>query len=93
MLRHLLSCIREYKKYALASPLFIALEVVFECIIPLVTARLINQITAGCGMDVITRYGLLLVVMAMASLPRGVLGGGTGAAAAARCARRLRRDR
>ena len=36
-------------------------------------AKLINQITAGCGMDVITRYGLLLVLMAMGSLTCGVL--------------------
>ena len=92
MLRHLLSCIREYKKYAIASPFFIALEVVFECIIPLVTAKLINQITAGCGMDVILRYGLLLVVMAMASLTCGVLAGRASATASAGFARNLRRD-
>ena len=92
MLRHLLSCIREYKKYAIASPFFIALEVVFECIIPLVTAKLINQITAGCGMDVILRYGLLLVVMAMASLTCGVLAGRASATASAGFSRNLRRD-
>ncbi len=92
MLRHLLSCIREYKKNAIASPVFIALEVVFECIIPLVTANLINQITAGCGMDVITRYGLSLVLLAMASLTCGVLSGRNSAIAAAGFARNLRRD-
>ena len=92
MLRHLLSCIREYKKYAIASPVYIALEVVFECIIPLVTAKLINEITAGCGMDVITRYGLTLVVLAMASLSCGVLSGRNSAIAAAGFARNLRRD-
>ncbi len=92
MLRHLLSCIREYKKYAIASPLFIAMEVVFECVIPLVTANLINQITAGCGMDVITRYGLLLVLMAMGSLTCGVLAGRASATASAGFARNLRKD-
>ena len=92
MLRHLLSCIREYKKYAIASPFFIALEVVFECIIPLVTAKLINQITAGCGMDVITRYGLLLLLLAMASLCCGVLAGRASATASAGFAKNLRHD-
>ncbi len=92
MIRHLLSCVREYRKDAILSPVFIALEVVFECILPLLTAGLINQISGGCGMDVITRYGLGLVALALASLSCGVLAGRTSATAAAGFAKNLRHD-
>ena len=92
MIRRLLACVREYKKHALLSPVYIALEVVLECIIPLITANLINEITAGCGMDVITRYGLILVVLALMSLSCGVLAGKASATAAAGFAKNLRHD-
>ncbi len=92
MIRRLLACVREFKKYALLSPLYIALEVVLECIIPLITAKLINQITAGCGMDVITRYGLILVCLALLSLSCGVLAGRASATASAGFAKNLRHD-
>ncbi len=92
MIRRLLACVREYKKYAILSPVYIALEVVLECVIPLITANLINEITAGCGMDVITRYGLILVVLALLSLSCGVLAGRASATAAAGFARNLRHD-
>lgn len=39
-------------------------EVVMECIIPFVTANLVNQIKAGCSIGVIVQYGAVLVVMA-----------------------------
>ncbi len=92
MIRRLLACVREYKKQALLSPIYIALEVILECIIPLITANLINEITAGCGMGVITRYGLILVVLALLSLSCGVLAGKSSATAAAGFAKNLRHD-
>ena len=92
MIRHLLACVREYKRPAILSPIFIAAEVVFECIIPLITAGLINEIEAGCGMDVITKYGLTLTVMALLSLCCGVLAGQSSATASAGFAKNLRHD-
>ncbi|MBQ8735510.1 MAG: hypothetical protein IJY75_06010, partial [Bacteroidaceae bacterium] len=59
LIKRLAGCIREYKKQTALSPIFIALEVIIECIIPFVTAELVNEIQEGCGMDVITRYGLI----------------------------------
>ncbi len=92
MLRHLIGCIREYKWPTILSPLCIALEVVFECVIPLITANLINEIEAGCGMGVITRYGLILTIMALLSLSCGVLAGKFSATASAGFAKNLRHD-
>ena len=67
MLSVLAKSIREYKKPSLLAPLLVSGEVVMECIIPFVTANLVNQIKAGCSIGVIVQYGAVLVVMAAAS--------------------------
>ena len=53
MLSVLAKSIREYKKPSLLAPLLVSGEVVMECIIPFVTANLVNQIKAGCSIGVI----------------------------------------
>ena len=63
-----------------------------ECLIPLVIANLVNEIKAGCGLDVIGRYGLLLVVMAGLSLAFGAAAGSASATASAGFARNVRKD-
>ena len=45
-LKRLMQCIREYKLPSLLSPLFITGEVVIECFIPFITARLIDELSA-----------------------------------------------
>ena len=50
MIKRLLKCVREYKKPAILTPVLMIGEVVCECIIPVITARLINSINAGCEM-------------------------------------------
>ena len=92
MIKRLLKSVREYKKASILSPLLVAGEVVFECIIPLLTAGLINNISRGCGMDIIIKYGLALIVLAMFSLLFGVLSGHYSAIASAGFAKNLRRD-
>lgn len=72
MIKTLARSIREFKKTAILTPLLVIVEVVLECIIPFVIANLVNEMQAGCGMDVIVRYGIQLVVMAVLSLVFGV---------------------
>jgi len=74
------------------APAYVSSEVVIECIIPFITARLVNEINAGCGIGTILRYGLLLLVMAALSLNFGRLSGVHCATASAGFARNLRRD-
>jgi len=92
MWKVLIKSIREFKKPSILAPTFVSLEVVIECIIPFVTAQLVNQIKAGCGADVILSYGLALLVMAGFSLMLGWLSGTTCAAASSGFARNLRKD-
>ena len=92
MIKHLLKSVREYKKAAILSPIFVTGEVIFECIIPLLTAELINNLSNGCGMDTIIKYGLALIVLAICSLLLGVLSGHYSAIASSGFAKNLRRD-
>ncbi len=92
MIKVLVQSIREYKKPSILAPVLVTGEVVMECIIPLLIANLVNQIKAGCGMDVILRYGLILVVMAALSLTFGALAGKACATASCGFARNLRKD-
>ena len=55
-------------------------------------ANLVNQMQAGCSMDVIVRYGTALLVMAVISLIFGGAAGATCANASAGFARNLRKD-
>ena len=92
MIKKLAECIREYKRDTILTPIFIALEVIMECLIPFITADLVNEIKAGTGIDVIAKYGALLFVMACLSLAFGAIAGNTCATASCGFAKNLRRD-
>lgn len=92
MIKTILRSGKEYNKYAVATPLLVSLEVVMECIIPFIIAKLVNEIKAGCSLDVIFKYGAVLVVMALFSLMFGWFAGSTCAIASCGLAKNLRRD-
>ena len=92
MIKRLSSCIREYKKQTILTPVCMVGEVVCECTIPLLTADLINSIQNGCDLRTILLYGLKLFVIAMLSLGFGALSGWFAAEAAAGFAKNLRHD-
>ena len=90
MIKTLSKSIREFKKPAILTPIRVVGEVVLECIIPFVIANLVNEMQAGCGLDVIIRYGVQRVIMAVMSRILGVAAGGTGATASTGFSRNLR---
>ncbi len=92
MIKTLLKSVREYKRSSILAPAFIAAEVVVECIIPFITAKLVNQIQNGCDMDTIVKFGLLLVLMAVISLCCGALAGHFASVASCGFAKNLRHD-
>ena len=75
MVKLLQKSLREYRGVSILTPILVSLEVVMECIIPFITARLVNEIKAGCSIDEILRIGGLLVLMAALSLLFGSLAG------------------
>ncbi len=93
MLKKLMSCIREYKKPSVLTSVFIIFEVIIECFIPFITAKLINDLENGIvDLQSITRYGLQLILMALLSLSCGVLSGRFCAIASCGFAKNLRHD-
>lgn len=92
MIKTLARSIREYKKVSILTPLLVTVEVVLESIIPFVIANLVNQMQNGCGMDVIVKYGVALIIMSVISLIFGGAAGATCAKASAGFARNLRKD-
>lgn len=91
MIKTLLGSIREYKKASVLTPVFVAGEVLLECILPFVMAELIDDLS-GSSMNPILQYGLLLLVLAMLSLVCGFLSARYAATASAGFARNLRHD-
>ncbi len=92
MIKKLAGAIREYKLPSLLSPLFVALEVIVECIIPFVTANLIDGIRKGIDIPTIAKYGGILVLLALISLSCGALAGHFCATASSGFGKNLRRD-
>ena len=92
MIRKLARSIREYKTPSILTFVFILCEAVIECLIPFITADLVNSIEAGTDMSVVIKTGVLLIVMALASLSCGGIAGMTCAKASAGFAKNLRKD-
>lgn len=91
-IKRLTKCIREYKTQSILSPLFIALEVIIEVMIPFTTAKLIDNIENQCEIAIIAKYGGILVLLAVLSLICGALSGHFCAVASSGFAKNLRHD-
>lgn len=91
MIQTLGKSIRQYRKESIKTPVFVTLEVIMECILPLVMAELIDEMTAT-SMNPVIKYGVALFIMAMMSLVFGILSGKYAATASCGFAKNLRRD-
>ena len=91
MVKSLLKSVREYKKTAILTPVFITGEVILECILPYLMANLIDSIT-GEKMSPILFCGLELFILALLSLFCGTMAARTGATASCGFAKNLRQD-
>lgn len=92
MIKRLSSCIREYKRPALLSPLFVTLEVIMEVLIPLYMGRLIDLGIDRGDLRSVLKIGALLVVLCLFSLLTGALSGRSAAVASVGFGANLRHD-
>ena len=92
MVKEIAKSIREYKRSSIATPILVSMEVVMECIIPFVIAKLVNQVKNGCEMSLVLKYGLILILMAVLSLTFGSLAGLICATASSGLGKNLRKD-
>lgn len=93
MIKVLKKSIREYKLASILTPLFVALEVVMECLIPLVMSFILKKAQADQpDTTLIIWLSLGIVGLGFISLLFGVLSGSYGAIASAGFAKNLRKD-
>lgn len=91
MLKKLLSCVGEYKKYAILTPIVMLGEVAMEVLIPLVMAFMVDNGINGNDTVYTVKMGLLMVLMAFFSLACGSLGGKFAAQAGMGFAKNVRK--
>lgn len=92
MFKKLSKSVREYKRPALLTPLMVILEVGVEIIIPLLMAGLIDKGIDKGNMSIVTKYGIVLLIVALIGLLLGYLAGCFSAKASCGFARNLRKD-
>ena len=92
MIKRLLASVREYKRPSILSFLFIVGEVIIECLIPFITADLVNRLKGDLDMKSLLLTGSLLVLMAVVSLACGGMAGYMSAKASSGFAKNLRHD-
>ena len=90
MIKKLVSHLGEYKRAAVLTPLFAALEAVMDVLLPTIMAFIIDQGIEKGDMNAILKYGLLTFLVAVVALALGVLAGKYAAEASTGFAGNLR---
>ena len=91
LLKTILGEVKQYKKDALLTPVFMILEVIMEMIVPLLMASIIDDGVNAGNMTHIYQVGLLMLAAAGIGLFAGLMGGKYGASASCGLARNLRK--
>ena len=92
MIKKLLKSVREYKTSSILTPIFVALEVILEVVIPLLMAQLIDDGIYKGEMNIVYKIGIELILCAILSLIFGMLSGIFAAKASSGFAKNLRQD-
>ena len=90
MFRRILQEVKEYKAASIATPMFMALEVLMETMIPFLMASIIDDGVNAGDMGHIYKVGGVMLVAAAIGLLAGMGGGRYGAKASAGLAKNLR---
>lgn len=90
MLKTLYGQIGEYKKDSLLTPIFTALEVLMEILIPFVTASIIDKGIEAGNIRMVCLYGAIMLILAFFSLFFGIQAGRYAASASSGFACNLR---
>lgn len=81
MIKTLAKCMGKYKKESIITPIFTAVEVFLEILIPFITASIIDKGIQAGDMRKVGIYGGIMLIIAFLSLFCGIQAGKYGAAA------------
>ncbi len=87
-----LKSVREYKIFAIITPLFMIGEAAVECGLPYVMSEFVGKIEDVSSISELLPYFLLIIGMSIVSITCGILGGRFAAYAASGFAKNLRKD-
>ncbi len=87
-----LRSVREYKIYAIITPLFMIGEAAVECALPFVMSKLVDEIEFADNIKVLIPYFIIIICMSVVSITCGILGGRFASYAASGFAKNLRKD-
>ena len=90
MLNTLKAYVGEYKKTAIAAPVFIIFEVIFEMIIPLLMAEIIDNGLGAGNINYVVKVGIIMLLVSFASLFCGAMAARQAAIASAGFAKNVR---
>ena len=90
MIKTLAKCIGKYKKESIITPIFTAVEVFLEILIPFITASIIDKGIQAGDMRKVGIYGGIMLIIAFLSLFCGIQAGKYGAEASTGFACNLR---
>lgn len=90
MIKTLAKCMGKYKKESIITPIFTAVEVFLEILIPFITASIIDKGIQAGDMRKVGIYGGIMLIIAFLSLFCGIQAGKYGAAASTGFACNLR---
>lgn len=91
MIKKIAGYIGEFKRDSIITPIFVALEVAMEVIIPLLMAKIIDNGLGKNDIKYVATVGVMMVAASFLSLTFGILAGRYGASASTGFARNLRR--
>jgi len=90
MIQKLLKYVGKYKRDSILTPIFTALEVLMETLLPVVIALLIDEGIEAANLSKVYQYGAVMIATAFCSLLFGVLAGKYAASASSGFAANLR---
>lgn len=90
MIKNLVKCIGEYKKYAIIAPIFVIGEMAAEVIIPFLTSNLIDYGIDKGDMNYIIKSGIYILICTILSIIFGCIAGSCSAKASAGFAKNVR---
>jgi len=84
--------VREYKKFAIITPLFMVGEAAVECTLPFVMSLFVDKIEGASSLSTLLPYIFAILGMAIVSITCGILAGRFASIASCGFAKNLRND-
>ena len=90
--RKVFKSVREYKKYAIITPLFMIGEAAVECALPFIMSKFVDSIERAESVASLLPYIFAIIGMAVVSITCGILAGRFASIASCGFAKNLRND-